>query len=126
MLDTQNRELAEVAKADDFIVSDNLLSLLMTQIAENKDLEKVYENLFNDEGAEIYLNPIEDYLDISQEFDFYQITEAAAQLGHTAIGYRSLNPEIRANGKFGIVLNPFKSKKVRFESGESLIVLAEA
>ena len=126
MLDVQNRELAEVAKADDFIVSDNLLSLLMTQIAENKDLEKVYDSLFNDEGAEIYLNPVEEYLDVDQPMDFYQVIESASKIGHTAIGYRKLSPQEYDNGKFGIVLNPLKSKSVQFEQGDFLIVLAEA
>ncbi|MFO0468288.1 MAG: CASTOR/POLLUX-related putative ion channel [Bacteroidota bacterium] len=126
MLDVQNRELAEVAKADDFIVSDNLLSLLMTQIAENKDLEMVYENLFSDEGAEIYLNPVEEYLDLSKPVDFYQVIESASNQGHTAIGFRSIQPEIVNNGKFGIVLNPLKSNQIKFEQGDFLIVLAEA
>ena len=126
MLDVQNRELAEVAKADDFIVSDNLLSLLMTQIAENKDLEMVYENLFNDEGAEIYLNPVEEYLDVHQPTDFYQVIESASKIGHTAIGYRKLSQKEYDNGKFGIVLNPLKSKSIQFEQGDFLIVLAEA
>jgi len=126
MLDVQNRELAEVAKADDFIVSDNLLSLLMTQIAENKALEMVYENLFSDEGAEIYLNPVEDYLDLSKPLDFYQVIESAAKFGHTAIGYRSLNQKVMNYGKFGVVLNPLKSNQINFEKGDFLIVLAEA
>ena len=126
MLDVQNRELAEVAKADDFIVSDNLLSLLMTQIAENKALEMVYENLFSDEGAEIYLNPVEDYLDLSKPLDFYQVIESAAKFGHTAIGYRSLNQKVMNYGKFGVVLNPLKSNQINFEQGDFLIVLAEA
>jgi rRNA processing protein Krr1/Pno1 len=126
MLDVQNRELAEVAKADDFIVSDNLLSLLMTQIAENKDLEKVYDSLFNDEGAEIYLNPVEEYLDVNQPTDFYQVIESASKIGHTAIGYRKLSPNVYDNGKFGIVLNPLKSKSIQFNQGDFLIVLAES
>lgn len=127
MLDVQNRELAEVAKADDFIVSDNLLSLLMTQIAENKDLEKVYDSLFNDEGAEIYLYPVEEYLDVHSPMDFYQVIESASKIGHTAIGYRKLNPtNMYDNGKFGIVLNPIKSKSIQFNHGDLLVVLAES
>ena len=35
MLDLRNRALAEVTHADDFIVSDRLVSLLMAQISEN-------------------------------------------------------------------------------------------
>jgi Trk K+ transport system NAD-binding subunit len=125
MLDVQNRELAEVAKADDFIVSDNLISLLMTQIAENKDLMVVYDHLFSDEGAEIYLFPVEEYLDVSVPLDFYQVMEYALKVGHTAIGYRSQQPGFLNNGNFGVVLNPLKSKQIKFEQGDFLIVLAE-
>jgi hypothetical protein len=56
MLDIQNRELGVVAKADDFIVSDNLISLMLSQLSENKELKKVYDVLFEAEGSEIYLN----------------------------------------------------------------------
>ena len=37
MLDERDRELAEVARADDFIVSARVLSLLLAQIAETPD-----------------------------------------------------------------------------------------
>ena len=40
MLDLRNRALAEVARADDFIVSDRLISLLMAQVAETKHAER--------------------------------------------------------------------------------------
>lgn len=38
MLDLRNRQLAQVTHADDFIVSDHLVSLMLTQIAENREL----------------------------------------------------------------------------------------
>ena len=38
MLDDRNRRPAEITRADDFIVSDQLVSLLMAQISENKEL----------------------------------------------------------------------------------------
>ncbi len=63
MLDDRNRELAEVTNADDFIVSDKLVSLMLTQVSENKQLTDVFENLFSAEGAEVYLRPAEFYVD---------------------------------------------------------------
>ena len=42
MLDDRNRELAEVTEADDFIVSDKLISLMLAQISENKHLKDVF------------------------------------------------------------------------------------
>src|ERR1051325_7383128 len=55
MLDIRNRELAEVTKADDFIVSDKLISLMLSQLSENKHLKKVFDVLFAAEGSEVYL-----------------------------------------------------------------------
>ena len=88
MLDIRNRDLGVVAKADDFIVSDNLISLMLSQLSENKDLKKVYDILFEAEGSEIYLKPVSHYVKTGQPVNFYTVLESAAQLGETAIGYR--------------------------------------
>ncbi len=47
MLDIRNRDLAEVTKADDFIVSDKLIGLMLAQISENKELTAVFDDLFD-------------------------------------------------------------------------------
>ena len=39
MMDMRNRALAQIARADDFIVSDKLVSLMMSQLSENRNLE---------------------------------------------------------------------------------------
>jgi voltage-gated potassium channel Kch len=70
ILDVRNRELAEVTHADDFIVSDKLVSLMMSQIAENKYLASVFEDLFDPEGAELYLKPASDYIALGQPVNF--------------------------------------------------------
>ena len=55
MQDVRNRELAEVTQADDFIVSDNLVSLLLTQVSENKHLHAVFAELMFGPCSVIYL-----------------------------------------------------------------------
>ena len=62
MLDVRNRALAEVTHADDFIVSERLVSLLMAQVAENAALNAVFADLFDQAGSEIYLRPAADYV----------------------------------------------------------------
>src|SRR5918994_935660 len=57
MLDDRNRELAEIARADDFIVSDRLVSLMMCQVSENKEYSAVFAELIDPEGSELCLNP---------------------------------------------------------------------
>jgi hypothetical protein len=125
MRDLRNRTLAEVAKADDFIVSDNLTSLLVTQISENKKLEAVFQNLLNSEGSEIYIKPIADYMAIGIETDFHMLIEAAAGKGETAIGYRKSSLSKNATFSYGVNCNPRKSDKIKLEEGDKLIVLGE-
>ena len=55
ILDIRNRALAEVAEADDFIVSDRILSLMVAQLSENPGLIDVLTDLFDPEGSEIYI-----------------------------------------------------------------------
>ena len=125
MLDVRNRELAEVCRADDFIVSDKLVSLMMSQIAENKHLAPVFEDLFDPEGAELYLKPCDNYIALEQPVNFYTIVEAARQRGEVAIGYRLKRESNHPSASYGVHVNPDKSLSITFTAGDKIIVLAE-
>lgn len=125
MLDLRNRDLAEVTKADDFIVSDKLISLLMSQVSENKYLMRVFEDLFDADGSEIYLKPMSDYIKSGEEVNFYTIIESAKQKRETAIGYRIASLSHDNSKAYGVNCNPVKSKTLRFTPEDRLIVLAE-
>ena len=47
MLDLRNRELAEVAGVDDFIVSEHLISLMMSQLSEDAELFAIFADIFD-------------------------------------------------------------------------------
>jgi ion channel POLLUX/CASTOR len=126
MRDIRNRTLADVAKADDFIVSDKLVSLMMSQLSENKHLEKVFQYLFSANGAEIYLKPISDYVRTGRQMNFYTLLEAAAERGETAIGFRIASQKEQADKAYGVVVNPKKSANVSFSDEDKIIVLATA
>jgi len=125
MLDAKNRALASITKADDFIVSDKLISLLMSQVSENKFLMKVFESLFEAEGSEIYLKPVTEYVSHGEPVDFYTIIESARRKGHTAFGYRLEHLAEDSTAAFGIQVNPNKSTKIQFNLNDKIIVLAE-
>ncbi|MEQ1738043.1 MAG: NAD-binding protein, partial [Rhodoglobus sp.] len=125
MLDDRNRELAEVTDADDFIVSDQLISRIVSQVSENKTLIQVFDSLFSSTGSEIYLYPAEHYLTAGSTVNFYTVLEAARQRGETALGYRSAAHAHRADSGYGIVLNPTKGDAIAFAAGDQVIVLAE-
>jgi ion channel POLLUX/CASTOR len=125
MLDMRNRELGVVAKADDFVVSDNIISLMLTQLSENQELKKVYDVLFQAEGSEIYLKPVTRYVKHGVETDFYTVTASAAELGESAIGYRIASLSWDAEKQYGIKINPAKSESITFSEGDCIIVLSE-
>lgn len=125
MLDLRNRELAEATQVDDFIVSEHLISLMMSQLSENAELFDVFTDIFDPEGAEIYLKPASDYVALGEPVNFYTVIEAAKRRGETALGYR-LNAELKdAARSYGVHTNPKKSSKVTFAAADKVIVIAE-
>jgi hypothetical protein len=125
MLDLRNRELAEATQVDDFIVSEHLISLMMSQLSENGNLFDVFTDIFDPEGAEIYLKPIADYVRTGEPVNFYTVTEAARRRGETALGYRVTAEADDAGKSYGVHTNPKKSRMVTFAPGDKVIVIAE-
>lgn len=124
MADVRNRSLAEVTRADDFIVSDRLISLLLTQVSENKELNAVFADLFDAEGSEVYLRPVADYVATGRPVTVATVIEAARRLEEVAIGYRIRSESNDATLAYGVHVNPRKSATVTFEREDKVIVLA--
>jgi len=122
MLDSKHRRLAEITQADDFIVSDVLVSLLITQLAENAGLAPVFDDLFDADGSEIYLKPAGEYVKADMAVEFCTVTEAARRRGEVAIGYAKSNSGTGVETR----LNPAKSESVSLGAGDRVIVIAES
>ncbi len=125
MIDMKNRQLADITSADDFIVSDKLLSLLMTQVSENKYLMRVFEDLFDADGSEIYIKPAVEYVSLDKPVNFYTILESAAMKNEVAIGYRIFSKSKDVNYDYGVVVNPKKSEMIELTEQDEIIVLSE-
>ena len=125
MLDIRNRQLADITSADDFIVSDKLISLMMSQVSENKFLMKVFEDLFDADGSEIYIKPAKEYIQPGIPVNFYTIVESAARKNEVAIGYRIVADSKRADKDYGVTVNPKKSELVTLGEEDRIIVLSE-
>lgn len=126
MLDDRNREIAEVTKADDFIVSNKLISLALSQLSENRQLSKVFDILFDSDGSEVYLKPAGRYIRPGESVDFYSVLEAARRRGETAIGYRVAEHAFDSSKNYGVRLNPLKTDRLAFAPADRIIVLAES
>jgi voltage-gated potassium channel Kch len=125
MLDESDRELAEVSEADDFIVSSRLLSLLLAQIAETPDLADVFRDLFDADGAEVYLRDVADYVALGTPLAFATLQAAAQGRDQVALGYRIAAQAKDAKAMYGVVLNPAREAELVFATGDRVVVLAE-
>jgi len=125
ILDIGNRDLASISEADDFIVSNTLVSLMVSQVAENPNLVSVFEELFSSEGYEIYLKPVGDYVREGRH-TFGVVTEAALRRGEIAIGYRLAALSSDQKAAFGVVINPSKRASIALTTTDKIIVLAES
>ncbi|GAA2169838.1 CASTOR/POLLUX-related putative ion channel [Actinomadura napierensis] len=122
--DDANREVAQVTKADDFVVSDKLISLMLTQLSENRHLYDVFADLLDPAGSEIYLKPACDYLLPGSTADFATLIESARRRGEVALGYRLIERYHEPPG-YGVVLNPDKTAPLVLSARDRVIVLAE-
>jgi voltage-gated potassium channel Kch len=125
MVDPRDRELAEVAKADDFIVSARVTSLLLAQIAETPELADVFRDLFDADGAEVYLKEACEYVSLGREVGFATVQAAAQSRAEVALGYRVIAQATDAAAAYGVVLNPARDERVTFVEGDRVVVLAE-
>ncbi len=125
MLDVRNRALAQVTRADDFIVSGKLVSLMMSQLAENPTLQPLFDDLFDEAGSEIYLKSAGDYVKLGEPVDFYTVVESARRRGQIAFGYRLAATADDAAKNYGVAMNPDKAETVTFGESDKIILLAE-
>ena len=124
MLDVRNRELAEVARADDFIVSDRLVSLMLSQLSESRDLNLA--DLFDAEGSELYLKPASDYVTLGKPVNFYTVVEAAARRGEVAVGIRQAAAAGDRTKAYGVIVNPNKARPFSYAEEDRILVLADS
>lgn len=125
ILDVRNQALAQVARPDDFVISEQIISRMLAQVAEQKSINAVFTDLFNPEGAEIYLKPVSDYVVMDTPVNFYTIVEAAKQRGESAIGYRCKAETNNMAKSYGVVINPKKDQPISLEPQDTIILLAE-
>lgn len=116
MIDVRNRKLAEVTRADDFVVSNKLVSLILAQASENEHITAIFDDLLDAEGSEIHTKPITDFILPGSSVDFVTLTHAARLVGYVAIGYALADGSVR--------VNPPKSEKRSFGAGDRLVVLS--
>jgi hypothetical protein len=125
MIDVRNRDLAAVTRADDFVVSNKLVSLMLAQASENELMADIFDELLDEDGSEIYMRAVTDYISIDHPVNFYTITLAALTRGEVALGYSKAGTTAKDERQLGrVVVNPVKGEAVQYAAGDKLIILA--
>jgi Trk K+ transport system NAD-binding subunit len=87
VLDQRNVHIAQMAGVDDFIVSDQLASLMLAQLSEHAELRAVFDELFDAEGSSIVLRPATRFAP-TRSATFAEVVAAGNHFGESVLGYR--------------------------------------
>jgi ion channel POLLUX/CASTOR len=121
MIDVRNRELAEVTRADDFVVSNKLVSLMLAQASENETISDIFASLLDEDGSEIYMRPAAHYVALDRPVNFHTVQAAATRRGQIAIGHCRA-PD--AANRSGVTVNPDRTAAVSYAAADRIIVIS--
>lgn len=126
ILDSQNDALVARAGVQDVIISNRLVSMIMAQISESPDMEKVYDDIFQEDGSEIYLKPVSMYFsELPGEVCFADLIAIAQKRKEVCIGVKIKSLEHVKEHNNGVTLIPEKNTRYKLKREDSLVVLAE-
>lgn len=126
VMDSSNRNLISRVGVKDFVISNRVISMLIAQMSEEARIKEVYDNLFKEDGSEIYLKPLSVYLEnIPEEMTFADCMALAQKREEVCLGVKIKALENTADQNFGVKLIPEKGAKYSFAPDDCLVVLSE-
>lgn len=126
VMDSNNQELIARAGVNDFIISNRFVSMMLAQVSEEQDIKRVYDDLFSEDGSEIYLKPASLYFtEFPAEVSFADMMGIAQKREEVCIGVKITAKETHMDENFGVKLIPEKNTRYRLEPNDCLIVVAE-
>ena len=126
VLDSQNYALVHSAGVKDVIISNRLVSMMMAQLSEGPAIRHVYDDLFSEDGSEIYLKPLSLYYDrFPVEASFADLLEVARNRDEICLGIKIKAQEQDTQANCGVKLIPEKNTRFSLSAEDSLVVLAE-
>jgi hypothetical protein len=119
LVDEANRELIAGLDVDDVIISPEMVSAQLAQVARQNTLGPIYRELLSAGGVEISLRPARDYVALDTDCSYDDLTYAAQKKLEIALGVRLF----RNGGE--LLLNPSREKTWRFGEQDQVVVLAQ-
>jgi hypothetical protein len=121
ILDARTRALIADAGISDYVLSNSMVSDAIAMVAEDRDVNRILNSLFEESGAEIYIRPAGHYIPDGAHLSFFDVAAAcrARDEPETLVGFR------RTGDDRAVVNPPDKSTKRVWDYYDMLVVLAE-
>lgn len=124
--DSDNVEVIQKVGVKDFLISNKFVSKIYAQVSEDPDVMKAYDELFKEEGSEIYLKPVRLFMSkIPSSITFGDLCAAAIKRNESCFGVRIASESDDESKGHGIYINPDKSATFSLTPDDFLITLAE-
>ena len=126
VMDSANQNLISDVGVRDFIISNRFISMLLAQISEEADIKLVYDDLFEEDGDEIYLKPVSLYFEETPaEVSFADCIAIARKRNEVCLGIKIKELEGDAKQNYGVKLIPEKNSRFTLAADDCLVVVAE-
>ncbi|WP_298756982.1 hypothetical protein [uncultured Psychroserpens sp.] len=126
VLNSENQEIITQTNVDDFIISNKLITMILAQLSEESLMKTFYDDIFSEDGSEIYVKPASLYFDtFPQNIKFVDAIFCAQQRDEVCLGIRKGHQCKSLDDNFGITLNPDKNMEIELNENDFLIVLSE-
>uniref|UniRef100_A0A5B7BM51 Putative ion channel CASTOR-like isoform X1 n=1 Tax=Davidia involucrata TaxID=16924 RepID=A0A5B7BM51_DAVIN len=119
ILDPRTKNLLSMSKISDYVLSNELVSMALAMVAEDRQINDVLEELFAEEGNEMQIRPADLYLHEGEELSFYELLLRARQRREIVIGYRL------GNAEKAVINPPAKNERRRWSLKDVFVVIAE-
>uniref|UniRef100_A0A0E0KLG4 RCK N-terminal domain-containing protein n=1 Tax=Oryza punctata TaxID=4537 RepID=A0A0E0KLG4_ORYPU len=119
ILDPRTKNLLSVSKISDYVLSNELVSMALAMVAEDRQINDVLEELFAEQGNEMQIRPADLYLREDEELNFFEVMLRGRQRKEIVIGYRLEDAE-RA-----IINPPDKVSRRRWSAKDVFVVITE-
>ncbi|XP_074584187.1 putative ion channel CASTOR isoform X2 [Curcuma longa] len=119
ILDPRTKNLLSMSKISDYVLSNELVSMALAMVAEDRQINNVLEELFAEEGNEMQIRSADLYVCEDEEMNFYEIILRARQRKEIVIGYRL------ADAERAIINPPDKDMPRTWSDKDVFVVVAE-
>ena len=126
VLNSENQEIITQTDVDDFIISNKLITMILAQLSEEPLIKVFYDDIFSEEGSEIYVKPATLYFNsFPQKLKFIDIISLVRMRNEICLGIRKGDQRKKKETNFGVIINPPKDILFEISKNDFIVVLSE-